>query len=424
MAGELKQAWKALPAPVRRVANQAAQGLGRATLPYTVARRWRVGAAGGEPVIVAGLHDAVVGLGQGARLFCGALEQDGVDLRRLDVAQTLAAPVELGRRAAQPTDLPTAGVVVSHLNPPELELYLQKTGAQLLAGRRHVGYWAWELPTAPPQWRRAFGYVDEVWCPSSFTAAALRAIAPRRVPVRVVPHPIFVTPTPRPDRTRFGLPNEACIVLQAFDLRSTVARKNPLGALDAYLRAVPDDDGSARLVCKVVGAEAFPTLFAELRTRVAARSDLILISETLSSQDMLALTASVDIILSLHRAEGFGLLLAEAMWLGKAVMATAYSGNMDFMDPQSAALIDWKPVAARDPQGMYAGALWAEPDLGAAAVALRRLIADPAAREGLGRRGQARARRYFDRDTWLRTVRGGLTRAQPGGAYPMSSGEA
>ena len=410
MAEGLKRAWKALPSPLRRLANQANQAIGRAALPYAVTRQWRAGETGGEPVIVAGLHSAVVGLGQGARLFRQALEQDGVEVRALDVAQTLASPVELGRRAQPVEGLPAGGVLVSHLNPPELELYLQKAGAGLLHGRRHIGYWAWELPTAPPQWRRAFRYVDEVWCPSRFTAEALRAIAPRRVPVRVAPHPIFIMPATTPDRARFGLPEQACIVLQAFDLRSTIARKNPFGALDAYLRAVPIDDGSARLVCKVVGLEAFPKLFTQLQARVAARSDLILISDTLSSQDMLSLTASADIVLSLHRAEGFGLLLAEAMWLGKAVMATAFSGNMDFMDKDSCVLIDWKPVAARDPQGMYAGALWAEPDLDETAVELRRLISDPAARADLGKRAQARARLYFDRDTWLRTVRVGLTK--------------
>ena len=414
MSGGLRQAWKGLPAPVRRTANQAVQAFGAAALPLTVMRQWRPGAAGGEPVIVAGLHGAAVGLGQGARLFARALADDGVDVRTLDVAQVLRAPVELGRWAPVPEDLPAGGVLVSHLNPPELALYLQKTGARLLQGRRHIGYWAWELPTAPPEWRRAFGYVDEVWCPSSFTASALRAMAPRRVPVRIVPHPMFVMPSAAPDRARFGLPQDACVVLQAFDLRSTVARKNPFGGLEAYLRAVPEEGGPARLVCKVVGIEAFPSLFAELKARVAVRSDLILIAETLSSQDMLNLTASADIVLSLHRAEGFGLLLAEAMCFGKATVATAFSGALDFMDRQSSVLIDWKPVAARDPQGMYRGALWAEPDLAEAAAELARLIGDPGARRSLGQRAQARAYSYFDRDAWLRAVGSGLSRPPPG----------
>jgi glycosyltransferase involved in cell wall biosynthesis len=220
-----------------------------------------------------------------------------------------------------------------------------------------------------------------------------------------VPHPIFVLPQVAPDRARFGFPDQACIVLQAFDLRSTAARKNPLGGLDAYLRAVPQASDRARLVCKLVGAQAFPDIFAQLKARVAEREDLILIADELSAHDMLTLTASADVILSLHRAEGFGLLLAEGMWLGKPVVATAWSGNMDFMDADSAALIDYKPMVAKDPQGMYSGALWADPDLDAAAERLRALIGDPAARVALGERARARALVDFDREAWLTSVK-------------------
>ncbi|MHB8287357.1 MAG: glycosyltransferase family 4 protein [Caulobacteraceae bacterium] len=404
MRADLKRAWKALPAPVRRVANQAEQAFGRAVLPFAVARSWRRGRPAQGPVVVAGLHGAVLGLGQGARLFIQALQEGGVDATVIDMAPALTGP-RTAHLASQGPTAPSRGVLVTHLNPPELELYLQRAGAEILNGRRHIGYWAWELPTAPLGWKRAFRYVDEVWCPSSFTAAALRAIAPSKLPIRVVPHPIFVLPQVAPDRARFGFPDEACVVLQAFDLRSTAARKNPFGALDAYLRAVPQASDKARLVCKLVGSKAFPDIFEQLKARVAERSDLILISEELSSHDMLTLTASADVILSLHRAEGFGLLLAEGMWLGKPVVATAWSGNMDFMDAESAALVDYKPMVAKDPQGMYSGALWADPDLEEAAQRLRELIADPAERAALGGRARARALVDFDRQTWATNVK-------------------
>jgi glycosyltransferase involved in cell wall biosynthesis len=404
MAPNLKLAWKALPAPVRRVANQAEQAFGRAVLPFVVSRYWRRGRPAEAPILVAGLHGNVRGLGQGARMFTQALTDGGVDVTVLDMEATLTARPPL-RSAESDRNAPSRGVLVTHLNPPELELYLKRGGANILSGRRHIGYWAWELPVAPHGWKRAFGYVDEVWCPSSFTAASLRAIAPSKLPVRVVPHPMFVLPDVTPDRGRFGFPDGACVVLQAFDLRSTAARKNPFGGLDAYLSAVPQPSDKARLVCKLVGAQAFPAIFEQLKARVAQRSDLILISDELSSHDMLTLTASADVILSLHRAEGFGLLLAEGMWLGKPVVATAWSGNMDFMDADSAALVDYKPVLAKDPQGMYQGALWADPDLEEAAQHLRALIADPAEREALGDRARARALIDFDRETWLTNVK-------------------
>ena len=127
---------------------------------------------------------------------------------------------------------------------------------------------------------------------------------------------------------------------------------------------------------------------------------------------MLSLVASADIVLSLHRAEGFGLLLAEAMWLSKAVVATGWSGAMDFMDETSAALVDWTLTPARDPQGMYdSGALWADPDIVDAARQLSRLIADPLARTRLGAAARLRAERSFDRYGWLPTLREALAGA-------------
>ena len=119
---------------------------------------------------------------------------------------------------------------------------------------------------------------------------------------------------------------------------------------------------------------------------------------------MLRLVASSDVILSLHRAEGFGLLLAEAMWLGRAPVATAWSGNMDFMDPESAALVNWTSVAAEDSQGMYSGARWAEPDLDQAAHLLRKLALDPQARAQLAERARMKAEQAFDQARWLEMV--------------------
>ncbi len=413
MTIDVRRAWKLLPEPVRRSANEAVQALGRAYVPIQVARRWRRGRSASEPIIVVGLPAAVLGLGQGARLFAEALRSSGFQIAVVDAGEPLSR--RLGAKA--PPDLKTlpsaGGVVVSHLNPMELERYLLKTGARVLKDRRHIGYWVWELPVAPPHWRRGFRYLDEVWCPSSFTAQALRAIAPDNVPIRVVPHPMFVTPEVCGDRLRFDLPPSACVVLQAFDLKSTAARKNPGGALQAYLAAVPKPGPSACLVCKVVGAEASPEIFAELQAQIATRPDLILIREELSGQDMLRLIASADIVLSLHRAEGFGLLLAEAMWLSKPVVATGWSGAMDFMDETSAALVKWTLSPARDPQGMYdTGALWAEPDIADAARKLSRLIADPLARAQLGAAARARAETCFSRGTWLETFKAALAGEQ------------
>ncbi|PXA84626.1 glycosyl transferase family 1, partial [Caulobacter sp. D4A] len=147
--------------------------------------------------------------------------------------------------------------------------------------------------------------------------------------------------------------------------------------------------GPALLVFKTVGAEAAPEAVATLRAAIGEADDVVLLTEAMSPRDKDGLVASCDILLSLHRAEGFGLFPAEAMAAGKAVVATGWSGNLDFMDAESAVLVPSRPTPVRDPQGLYAGGDWAEPDLDFAARALARLIDDPAERAALG----ARARR-------------------------------
>ena len=406
----MKRVWQTLPEGVRAGAHRGAGALLDRLTPAMVAMAWRRGRPGGEPVAVAGLHTSSIGLGRGARLFTAALRDAGMSVDTLDVGRTVQVASDLGspEAVARRQDLgdPRGGTLVTHLNPPELTLWLQRTAARSLRGRRHIGYWAWELPALPPAWTPAFAYVDEVWCPSRFTAEAVRAAAPAHVPVKVVAHPVFMAPCTAPDRARFGLASDACVVLTAMDLKSTSARKNPQGAIAAYLRAIPRPDGRSTLVCKLAGGRQAPERLAEVEAMAAGRPDVILMHQALSEGEMSALIASSDIVLSLHRAEGFGLLPAEAMWLGKPVVATAWSGVMDFLDPDSAALVSWTPAPVRDVQAMYEGGWWAEPDLDAAADRLRRLLADPVARVSLGARAHARAVACFDREAWTARVRG------------------
>ncbi|MBW8892419.1 MAG: glycosyltransferase family 4 protein [Burkholderiales bacterium] len=372
-----------------------------ACTPLVVRARWKPGAIPpGSSVSVLGLLRSTSGLGQGARLFAQALaDKFGAPIdvtQRLGVRANLAAP--------PPSSGDVGGVIISHLNPPELTRLIQLTWASFLKGRRHIGYWAWELPTAPASWRRACGYVDEIWAPSTFTAEAIRAIAPPNKPIRVVPHPIAMMPHGPPDRERFNLPADAIIVLAALDLYSTLARKNPLGALEAYRLAATSAERRSILVCKVSNFDAGLEVADTLRRHLEVHDDVRLISESLSPLEMSSLVASADIVLSMHRSEGFGLVLAEGMWLEKPVIATAWSGNMDFMDAESSVLVPCVLQPVEDAQGMYADSVWAEPDIAYAADKLAWLIDDPQARFDMGQAAGRRARAMFDPVVWRRRV--------------------
>ena len=406
----MKRIWKALPEEVRESAHLGLQAASHRLTPLWVRLNWRRGRPPGGAVTIAGFYTSSLGIGRGVRLLTAALRQGGMSVQAFDVGRALRVSSDLGAEAGaggpEAADRAVGGVLISHFNPPELYRWVQRTRGRPLRGRRHIGYWAWELPTLPQGWREAFAYVDEVWCPSHFTAEAVRAAAPAGLPVRVVAHPVFMTPQPAPDRARFGLPDGACVVLTAFDLKSTLARKNPLGAIEAYRHAAPQADGASLLVCKLTPGRtpAERRLEAQVEAAVAGRPDIVLLRDALSEADMNRLVASVDVVLSLHRAEGFGLLAAEGLWLGKPVVATAWSGVMDFLDAESSALVPWAERPVQDAQGMYTEGWWAEPDLAYAARALQTLIRSPPARAALGERARHRADQVFEPSGWLARI--------------------
>ncbi|CAN7315287.1 glycosyltransferase family 4 protein [Caulobacter sp. LjRoot300] len=342
------------------------------------------------PITVAGFHGAVLGLGEAVRSTTLALSDAGVGAGAWDISELMGHARRLS--AGDPTPpAPGPGMLIAQMNPPELIRLISTTGAAAFEGKYVIGYWAWELSEIPALWKPAFRYVDEVWALSEFTADAVRRAAPRRVKVRVMPIAVPLNDTPAA-RGRFGFGDET-IVLCAFDFRSTIARKNPLAALDAFRRAKARARRPATLVFKTVGGADAPEPLRQLRDAIGDDGDVVLMTETLSAAERDQLLASCDILLSLHRSEGFGLFPAEAMAAGKAVVATAWSGNLDFMDNDCAVLVPYELRAVEDGQGIYAGGLWAEADTQAAGQALIELIDDPGRRAQLGAKARAMIQR-------------------------------
>ncbi len=373
----LHRAWRMLPAGPRRALLRQGTAL-------LAPRPDRVAAAAQGGVAVGGELARASGLGEGARLMLAALETLGVAHWAVDVGS-------LTQRAEQAVPVLPAGVpIVLHVNAPELPAALLRLPRAYLRGRRVIGYWAWELPVVPPSWRIGAEFVHEVWMPSRFAADAVAPIAE----VRVVPHPLAAVPpvASRLDRVAFGLPAAAVVTLVSFNLASSFVRKNPLAAIAAH-RAAFGDRADRVLVVKTGEPGAFAGDFAQLRAAAAGAANIRIETREFPPADRHALTACADIVLSLHRSEGFGLVPAEAMLLGRPVIATGWSGTLEFMDATSAALVDFTLVPARDPRGVFEapGAVWAEPDIGVAAARLAWLADDAEARAALGARGRAMA---------------------------------
>jgi glycosyltransferase involved in cell wall biosynthesis len=262
-------------------------------------------------------------------------------------------------------------------------------GPSLFAGRYTIACWHWELSRFPAAWRPALEGVDELWASSRFMREALAPATTR--PVLWMPHPVHVGPPPPLGRADLGLPEGAFLFLTCFDFNSYVARKNPLAALRAFRLAFPAAGDRVGFVVKAAGSAQRPdearAFFASMELddpRVTVIDDLF------DRPRMIALMAACDAFVSLHRAEGFGRGLAESMLLGKPVVATGYSGNMDFTTPETACVVDYRlvPVGAGEyPHGE--GQQWAEPDVDHAAAHLRRVAADRAWSAELAERGRA-----------------------------------
>lgn len=376
----LHRLWRLLPTQQRR------RWVARATALIAPRPDRRPPPASGG-VAVVGELSYPSGLGEGARLMLQALERLGVPSYGLDIGTFLPGGA---RRITE--ILPDAVPLVVHVNSPQMARAMMRLPRALIRGRRIIGYWAWELPTFPPDWREGAAFVHEIWATSHFTAEALEPILPGRV--RVVTHPLaFAPPVPSAlGRRDFGLPDDAVLVLASFNLASSLERKNPLGMIAAF-RAAFGDRADRILVLKLGNPSHFQDDFARIRQAIGDAGNIRLETRTLEMADNYALMAACDIVLSLHRSEGFGRIPAEGMLLGRPVVATGWSGNMDFMDADSADLVGYRLIPAVDPRGVFEapGAVWADPDIDQAGQALRRLADDPAGRAELGARGKATA---------------------------------
>lgn len=252
----------------------------------------------------------------------------------------------------------------------------------LFEGRYNVGYWPWELPEWPTSWAGAYDLVDEIWASTRYTQEAFALTAP--VPVLLMPMAVAGTPARVYQRAEFGLPPRHFLFLFTFDWNSYVARKNPEACIAAFQAAFAGHGTDVGLVLKVMGGRNEDPRWRALLERIAADPRIHVVNGTLDRDAVLGLASVCDAVVSLHRAEGFGRTLAEAMLLGKPTIATAYSGNSDFCTPATSALVPARIVPVQPGEYPWGeGMSWGEPDVGQAAQAMQRLVYDGAYRQSI-----------------------------------------
>ena len=280
-------------------------------------------------------------------------------------------------------------VNIFHINADEMAAARRHLGDGFFEGRYNIACWHWELSRFPSAWLPALQGVDELWASSRFIQHCLAEQA--RVPVVWMPHPMHVQAGTGLTRAELGLPERPYLFLTCFDFTSYLARKNPLGAIRAFQAAFGrESDRLVGLVIKANGAAARPAEARAFLDSPELRDPrVVVINEILDRRAMIGLIEQCDCFLSLHRSEGFGRGIAEAMLLGKPAIVTAYSGNMDFTNADNACLVDYRLVPVGPEEYPHAaGQHWADPDLEQAASYMRRLLDDPGWGTALAERGR------------------------------------
>jgi glycosyltransferase involved in cell wall biosynthesis len=333
------------------------------------------------------------GVGEDVRAAAEVLKTAGIDYVVRDVYPGDSMGQEEATATGTENDQSPYAITMACMTAEATLLSASELGAAAFTDHHVVGFWPWELPELPHIWRHAYDLVDEIWASSAFTYAALARSSP--APVHLMPMAVIVDGTTGQDRSAFGLPMDRFLFGFAFDGLSTFARKSPYNCIEAFARAFPDGDEPVGLVIKAMRAKDNPQ-WETLVGLAAADRRIHLVEQSLSRSALLDLWRALDCFVSLHRSEGFGRNIAEAMCLGIPVIATAHSGNMDFTTHETAALV---PVRLKMVEaGEYpfaAGQLWAEPDLECAAANMRRMVVDSQWRERISRSGKALIERRY-----------------------------
>jgi glycosyltransferase involved in cell wall biosynthesis len=385
--------WKALPIPTRLRAmatavlyrlSKHAGGMARIDdelAPFrALVPKPPADIPAGSLILSAYLSDTS-GIGRGGRMSLDALRAAGLQ------------PIlhDLRREPAGWGGPETGGVWFAHCNAPEAADFMLRAEDPRACYR--IGYWAWELPNLPADWVNIASLFHEIWAPSRFITEPLKQALKGKGPVvRRVPHPRPSLEGLAIDRARFGMADKVFTFLCMYDVHSSAVRKNPMAVVKAFQLAFDPLRTDVALLIKVVAADESRSCVADLTDTLCGWPNIRLMTDMLSDEDANVLIGSADAFVSLHRAEGFGLSIAQAMAWGRPVIVTGWSGNMDFCD-EGAATVGFELIPVSDPDGPYQiyaapGQVWADPDVEDAARKLRAFADDPAEARALGERGR------------------------------------
>jgi glycosyltransferase involved in cell wall biosynthesis len=345
-------------------------------------------------VNVVGFPQGVLGLGEDARMAARVFQLTSTPV--VLVNAPMSGPAKLDNSVDHLlSDELKYGISLICLPAPEMVRLALEGGRKLIDAPTHkIGAWPWELPHWPSAFGKVHEMVDEIWAQSKFVQSVYRRLGD--TPVHHMPMAVEVPAPLNPERARFGLPSNEFLFYLMFDGNSWLSRKNPLAGVRAFKEAFGATSPGVGLVIKAMNVRDDDPVWREVLALAAHDSRIHVVSERLSRQDTIDFMACCDAYISLHRSEGFGRVIAEAMALGQPVVATNFSGNVDFCEPDTAFLVDGELVPLRPGDYLFSeGQYWCDPDVSIAAQQLKRMIDDAPLRQRIAEAGHARIRRDY-----------------------------
>lgn len=314
------------------------------------------------PVTLVGFFSSTIGIGEGVRRLYASLKSSGLDVRAVDMTPKIIPHMK--NLSFERVEDPGVGPIIFHINPPEISPALAYFRSRNLADRYRIACWIWETDTPPKYWRRYQKYFNEFWSPSEFSAETLSALGEEFYPLGYA----F-----EPQTQSIQLPSTQTFnVLVMADLLSSWQRKNPLGGLQAFRQAFGDNPNVC-LTVKLSNVDRNSPYWRELTECADGAKNIVYITDRLSRQDMNELTSQQNVLLNLHRAEGYGLPIVEGLLKGSEAVFTNWSSPKAFSHLPGAHGVPYELILPHDPQGHYKKGLWANPDFSNASQHLRRL---------------------------------------------------
>lgn len=353
-----------------------------------------------DPIVVAGMFKTANGLGQSAKSCVQALRENGHDPIIVDLSDLFNQTDATSDIALDKMPSNGSGTLILHANAPETEAALYTLGLRRWHDWRIIGCWAWELTQPPPEWIKVSRYLTEVWTPSEFVTSVFREHL--SIPVHTVPYKVC-TPKRFPRRSMHDS-SVSCLAMA--DGRSSFHRKNILASVRMFKSAY-DNGLDAKLTLKFRNMDEYPHFKSALRDTIAGDERIDIINGSVTSSECWDLIANCDILISAHRAEGFGLHLAEAMALGRTVIATGWSGNTEFMTESNSVPLPYTLEPVEDPFRVYnppAGSVWARVHEEAGIEALRNLSKNPDHRNEIGLNAQRDIQAGLDGAAYMKAL--------------------